>query len=450
MNHTLIGIYLVGFLILMLINMFFYMFLTLLHEISANDIDKNEDKLKEKVIKRLRYVEEHKTSCENRALIAIYIMTFVGGSLFLHATYALYCEYIACVAEVILKQITMPEYVMAIGCSLLYILILCLFFILLIAFFVFITRRLAVRMQFLSKANFISFVMGISAVLRPITFITNKLAKGILYLFGIKKHPEENDVTEEEIISMVNEGHEQGVLEASEAEMIHNIFEYADKEAQDIMTKRNHIIAIDANMPLSEAIEFMIHENNSRFPIYEENLDNIVGIVNLKDAIRFSAVSKKARGCMKNYPGIIRKAEFVPETKNIDDLFKQMQSQKLQMVIVLDEYGQTSGLVAMEDILEEIVGNILDEYDVEEEYIEERSDNVYEIDGLTPLSEVEDELGIEFDTEEFDTLNGFMISKLEHIPGENEIFVLDYKGYVFEILEVENRIIKTVLVTKSK
>ena len=127
-----------------------------------------------------------------------------------------------------------------------------------------------------------------------------------------------------------------------------------------------------------------------------------------------------------------------------------MQSQKLQMVIVLDEYGQTSGLVAMEDILEEIVGNILDEYDVEEEYIEERSDNVYEIDGLTPLSEVEDELGIEFDTEEFDTLNGFMISKLEHIPGENEIFVLDYKGYVFEILEVENRIIKTVLVTKSK
>ena len=275
MNHTLIGIYLVGFLILMLINVFFYMFLTLLHEISANDIEKNEDKLKEKVIKRLRYVEEHKTSCENRALIAIYIMTFVGGSLFLYATYALYCEYIADVAEVILKQITMPEYVMAIGCSLLYILILCLFFILLLAFFVLIPRRLAVRMQFRSKANFISFVMGISAVLRPITFITNKLAKGILYLFGIKKHPEENDVTEEEIISMVNEGHEQGVLEASEAEMISNIFEYHDKEAQDIMTHRNNLIALDSTMSLTDAVDFVLEGKHSRYPVYKENIDQI-------------------------------------------------------------------------------------------------------------------------------------------------------------------------------
>lgn len=450
MNHTLIGIYLLLFLSLMLINMFFYMFLTLLHEINANDIEKNESKLKETILKRLRYVEEHKNSCENRALIAVYVLTFIGGGLFINTTYSLYCEYVIRFIEHVIRPDVISESISAVLFSLLYIFLLCLFFVLLLAFFVLIPRRLAKRMQFEGMAHFISFVMVISSFLRPITHITDKLAKGILFLFGIKKHPEENDVTEEEIISMVNEGHEQGVLEASEAEMIHNIFEFADKEVQDIMTKRNQMVAIDANMSFPEAIEFMIHEKNSRFPIYEENLDHIIGIVNLKDAIRFSAVSKKARGMLKNYPGIIRKAVFVPETKNIDDLFKEMQSQKLQMVIVLDEYGQTSGLVALEDILEEIVGNILDEYDVEEEYIEERSDNVYEIDGLTPLADVEEELGIVFDTEEFDTLNGFMISKLEHIPAEDEIFVLDYKGYLFEILEVENRIIKTVLVTKSK
>ena len=450
MNHTLIGIYLLLFLIFMLINMFFYMFLTLLNEINANDIEKHKDKIKDTHTKRLRYVEEHKTSCENRALIAIYVLTFLGGGLFLNATYSFYCEYATALIGQYFNSIMFSETFSVIMLAILYILMVFLFFVVLLAFFVLIPRRLAKRMQFEGVARFVSFVIIISAFLRPITYITNKLAKGILFMIGIKKHPEDNDVTEEEIISMVNEGHEQGVLEASEAEMIHNIIEYADKEAQDIMTKRNQIIAIDANMPLSEAIDFMIHQNNSRFPIYEENLDHIIGIVNLKDAIRFSAVSKKARGLLKNYPGIIRKAVFIPETKNIDDLFKEMQSQKLQMVIVLDEYGQTSGLIAMEDILEEIVGNILDEYDVEEEYIEERSDNVYEIDGLTPLDEVEEALGIIFDTEEFDTLNGFMISKLEHIPSEDEIFVLDYKGYVFEILEVENRIIKTVLVTKSK
>lgn len=450
MSYTIIGIYLLLFLLLMLINMFFYMFLTLLHELNANDIEKNEEKIKAKYIQRLRYVEEHKTSCENRALIAIYVLTFLGGGLFLEATYSLYVEYIVLFFDKMFQNVIFPETIMLVLISLIYIFVLCIFFILLLAFFVLIPRRLAKRMQFNGVATFISFVMAISGLLRPITYITNKLAKAILYILGVRKHPEENDVTEEEIISMVNEGHEQGLLEASEAEMIHNIFEYAEKEVQDIMTKRKQIIAIDANMPFSDAIDFMIHENNSRFPIYEENLDHIIGIVNLKDAIRFWAVSKKARGLVKNYPGIIRKAVFVPETKNIDDLFKEMQSQKLQMVIVLDEYGQTSGLVAMEDILEEIVGNILDEYDVEEEYIEERSHNVYEIDGLTPLVEVEEELGIVFDTEEFDTLNGFMISKLEHIPAEDEIFVLDYKGYVFEILEVENRIIKTVLVTKNK
>ncbi len=450
MNETLIGICMILFVILMLINMFFYMFLTLVREISASDIDKHGETLKERLLKRLKYVEEHKTGCENRALVAIFVLTFLGGGLFLTATHRLYFKWAVIWIESQINVLKLSTELTAVFVSFLFILLLVIFFIVFLAIFVLVPRRLSKRMSFQATAHFISFVMTISAVLRPITYITNKLAKGILFLLGIKKQQEENDVTEEEIISMVNEGQEQGVLEASEAEMIHNIFEYGEKEARDIMTNRNHIKAIDADMPLKEAIDFMIHENNSRFPVYEENLDHIIGIVNLKDIIRFSAVSKKANGALKNYPGIIRKAVFVPETKNIDDLFKEMQSKKLQMVIVSDEYGQTSGLVAMEDILEEIVGNILDEYDEEEDYIEERAANIYEIDGLTPLDEVEEELGISFDCDDFDTLNGFMTSKLEHIPAKNEKFKLDFKGYFFEILEVENRIIKTVLVTKHK
>lgn len=448
--EELIILFLIIFIIFMIINMLFYMFLTLVREISANEIDKHENMFKEKIISRLRYVEENKISCENRALIAIFILTFIGGSIFIQQTYFLYDEF--CTSH-LTKWLT----VWGISESLeffflwsVYFILLLLFFIVFLALFVLVPRRLAKRMSFKATAYFISFVMRISAFLRPVTYITNKLAKLILFVLGIKKPLSESDVTEEEIISMVNEGQEQGVLEASEAEMIHNIFEYGEKEARDIMTKRNNINAIDAEMPFQDAIDFIINENNSRFPVYEENLDHIIGIIHLKDAIRFHAVSKKIRGPVKNYPGIIRKAAFVPETKNIDELFKEMQSKKLQMVIVLDEYGQTAGLVAMEDILEEIVGNILDEYDEEEDYIAERAANIYETDGLTPLEELEDELGIVFETEDFDTLNGFMISKLEHIPAEDERFEMDYKGYRFEILEVENRIIKTVLVTKLK
>ena len=243
---------------------------------------------------------------------------------------------------------------------------------------------------------------------------------------------------------------EEPVLEAEEAEMIANIFEYGDKEAKDIMTNRSNITAIDVEMNLPDAIDFMLEQKNSRYPVYEENLDHVVGIIHFKDAIRFQNVNKRAKAKLSAYPELLREAVFVPETKNIDDLFQEMQSAKLQMVIVADEYGQTSGLVAMEDILEEIVGNILDEYDEEEDYIEEKGENTYEIDGLTPLEELEEELGITFDDENFETLNGFMISKLEHIPEEDEFFEMDYGGYHFKALEIENKIFKTISVVRNE
>jgi putative hemolysin len=247
---------------------------------------------------------------------------------------------------------------------------------------------------------------------------------------------------------MVNEGHELGVLEAGEVEMITNIFEFGDKKASDIMTHRNNITAIDSTMPFKDALCFMLEESNSRYPVYEENLDHIVGVLYLKDAMRMHTSNENLNQPIGTVEGLLREAVFVPETKNIDDLFRSMQSEKNQMVIVMDEYGQTSGLVTMEDILEEIVGNIMDEYDSEENHIEEKGENEYVIEGMTRLEDLEERFGISFGETEFETLNGYIISKLDRIPDENESFEVEVGGYNFKIVKVEKNVIQSVLVTR--
>ncbi len=291
-------------------------------------------------------------------------------------------------------------------------------------------------------------IFWITRLLSPLTGLVNLTAKGILFLFGVRNNVDENDVTEEEIINMVQEGHEQGVIQASEAEMISNIFEYGDKEAQDIMTHRGSIVAIDGETKLKDAIASMLEGKNSRYPVYEENIDHIIGILHLKDAMRFHISDDKLDLPIVKLDGLLREPYFVPQTKNIDELFKEMQSQKLQMVIVVDEYGQTDGLIAMEDILEEIVGNIMDEYDEDQEYIKNRGKGEYVMEGKTPLKEVEELLDITFDEEEFETLNGFLISRLDRIPEPDEQFDVDYKGYNFKILSVVKKMIGSVLVKK--
>lgn len=283
---------------------------------------------------------------------------------------------------------------------------------------------------------------------RPMTALVGATVSGILFLFGVRDKSEESDVTEKEIINMVQEGFEQGVIEDNEAEMINNIFAYGDKQAQDIMTHRNNVVAIDGEMHLKDAIDFMLAGTNSRYPVYEENIDHVIGILHLKDAMRYHRRDTSADGCVKDLDGLLREAYFVPQTKNIDELFEEMQSKKLQMAIVVDEYGQMDGLVAMEDILEEIVGNIMDEYDEDTDYIEEKGNDEYVIEGKTPLEELAERFGIVFEEEEVETLNGFMIRRMDHIPEENERFDVDYKGYNFKVLSVENKMVQSVLVTK--
>ena len=258
----------------------------------------------------------------------------------------------------------------------------------------------------------------------------------------------ESDVIENELISIINEGHEQGVLETSEAVMLNNIFDFVDKQVGNIMTNRSNIVAIDKNTLLIDALNFMLGQSFSRYPVFDENLDSIIGILYLKDTMRFHAKDESLNLPISQIKNLIRKPMIVPEAMNINELFKAMQSRKTQMAMVIDEYGQTTGLVAMEDILEEIVGNIMDEYDVEERHIHKKGKDSFIIDGTTALSEIEQKLHISFDVTDFETLNGYMISKLERLPKEDDHFVTEVCGFTFEIISVENRMVTKVSVKK--
>ena len=264
--------------------------------------------------------------------------------------------------------------------------------------------------------------------------------------FGISTPTEEE--FQSEIVSMVEEGCQQGIIRSDESEMIKNIFDLASKQAQDVMTHRRHIVGIDCEMTLKDALDFMLNDSHSRFPIYEENMDNVIGILFLKDAMRYMTQKGFADWKIRDIKGLLREAVFIPETKEVTSLFQMMQSQKLQMVIIADEYGQTAGLVAMEDILEVIVGNIQDEYDNDEPLIQKLDQHTYLISGLAPLEQVEEELGTEFGETEFETLNGYLISKLDKIPDEDEHSQIQANGYLFQIEKVANKMIETVKVQR--
>ncbi|MBE5971773.1 MAG: HlyC/CorC family transporter [Lachnoclostridium sp.] len=295
----------------------------------------------------------------------------------------------------------------------------------------------------------IDFFMKICA---PFTATMEFVSHIILIIVGIDTRAKDDKVTEQDIMYMVNEGHDQGVLEASEAEMITNIFEFDDKVASDIMTHRMNIVALEGTVTLQEAMDFIVKESiNSRLPVYGEDIDNIIGILHMRDVLYFAEIAEYLKQPISQIEGLLREPHFVPEHKNINALFKEMKSEKIHMEIVIDEYGQTAGLVTMEDILEEIVGNIMDEYDEEEVDIVSSDNNTFQLAGTSLLVDLEDTLGIEFeeqDKENFDTLNGFLTSRLGHLPKENDKDI-HFGGFVFSIVKVENRTIKLVDATRE-
>lgn len=251
---------------------------------------------------------------------------------------------------------------------------------------------------------------------------------------------------EEEIVSMLDEGQDQGIIKESEAEMISNIFDLDETAASEIMTHRKNICAVDSSWTLKETMDFITQEQYSRFPVFEENIDNIIGILHIKDAIVFYMIPENHDKKIRDIDGILQKANFIPETSKIDSVFKNMQAGKIHMEIVVDEYGQTSGLIAMEDIIEEIVGNIFDEHDEVEYNIVKVRDNVYNVKGLTPLSELEEELGIVYDDEENDTLNGYLVSKLDRIPDQDEGTEVVDDNIKYKIMSVKDKTIDLVRV----
>ena len=280
------------------------------------------------------------------------------------------------------------------------------------------------------------------------------LCIGVL-LYGIKNNKKtldgilgNDDVTEEEIISMVREGHEQGTILASEAELIHNVFEFDDKEVKDIMTHRKNIVSLDGNMSFIDAIEFIIDTGKSRFPVYENDVDSIIGVLHIKDAFTFFEKNEVYRSSIKDIDGLIRPVDFIPETVNINDLFKKMQSKKSHLAMVVDEYGQISGLIAMEDILEELVGNIEDEHDEEENYIRKNDDETFIMDGMTEFSDVKEALSLPVEDDAYETLNGFIISLSDKIPEEGDKTVISAYGYRFSVMSVEDKVIKQVMIKK--
>ena len=280
------------------------------------------------------------------------------------------------------------------------------------------------------------------------------LCIGVL-LYGMKNNKKtldgilgNDDVTEEEIISMVREGHEQGTILASEAELIHNVFEFDDKEVKDFMTHRKNIVSLDGSMSFIDAIEFIIDTGKSRFPVYENDVDSIIGVLHIKDAFTFFEKNEVYRSSIKDIDGLIRPVDFIPETVNINDLFKKMQSKKSHLAMVVDEYGQISGLIAMEDILEELVGNIEDEHDEEENYIRKNDDETFIMDGMTEFSDVKEALSLPVDDDAYETLNGFIISLSDKIPEEGDKTVISAYGYRFSVMSVEDKVIKQVMIKK--
>ena len=333
-----------------------------------------------------------------------------------------------------------------------FILVLIIFLILILTFSVVAPKKIASQKAEKWCYALIPFIHIISGILKPFTLLIAGISNQFIKLVGIDPYAKEEDVTEEGIISMVNEGHEQGVILASEAEMITNIFEFGDTQAQDIMTHRKNMVAIDAEKTLSEVLDFVLNQSNSRFPVYKEDIDNIIGIIHLKNVMKCYSDESLRNKSIIDIKDLIREASFITETRKINILFKNMQSQKIHMVIVIDEYGQTAGLVTMEDILEEIVGNILDEYDEDENFIIEQQDHTYIMAGITPIEDVESVLETKFeeneDDYEYDTLNGFLISRLDRIPEENESIEILHEQFIFKVLCIEDKVIQSVHVCR--
>ena len=268
-------------------------------------------------------------------------------------------------------------------------------------------------------APLIHFLMKIFT---PVIFIVNKLSMGVLFLLRVNPDQKVNTMTEHELRTIVDVSHEDGVIESEEKEMIYNVFDMGDAKAKDIMVPRVHVTFADINSTYDELIEIFREDKFTRLPIYEETTDNVVGTINMKDLLLYNYNDKKEF----HVRDILREAYFTYEYKSISELLVEMRQASINIAIVLDEYGETAGLITLEDLLEEIVGEIHDEYDEnEEEFVRQINDREYIIEGSMNLDDINDSLGLNLSSEDYDSLGGFIIEHLDRLPEQGDELTTD-------------------------
>ncbi len=288
-------------------------------------------------------------------------------------------------------------------------------------------------------------VSVLSVVFRPAIWLLSKSTNAVLRLMRIDPKADGEEVSEEEIRMMVDIGEEKGAIEAGEKEMIENIFEFNNMTAEDVMVHRTDIVMIWSGDTAEEIVKTIEESGLSRFPVYDEDADDIIGILNTRDYLL-----NARRTAPKPLKELLRTAYFVPESVRTDVLFRDMQSKKVHLAIVVDEYGGTSGLVTMEDLLEEIVGNIYDEFDPQDEQeIVPLGENLWRIAGWADLEDVSEALGVGIpEDEEADTLGGLVFAQLSVIPDDGSHPEVDVYGLHIQVEELSDRRVEWALVSK--
>ena len=291
--------------------------------------------------------------------------------------------------------------------------------------------------------RFARVICLLMTILTPVIFVVNLLSGGVLRLLGVDPNKPTDSITEDELRTIVEVGHEKGVIESEEKEMINNVFDLGDSVARDIMVPRIDMSFVDVEASYEELMEIFRRDHYTRLPVYEDNTDNVIGIINMKDLI---LLEDRAAFSVRDY---LRQPLFTFESKKLSELMIEMRKTSNNIVIVLDEYGATAGLITLEDILEEIVGDIRDEFDADEEdELKEISKGEYLADGSMNLDDINDRLGLELVSEDFDSLGGFLIDRLEHLPAEGEEVDTEEVRLVVEKVN-KNRIDKVHIYVKK-
>ena len=322
---------------------------------------------------------------------------------------------------------------------------------LILSYFTLVLGELVPKRLAMQKAESISMLVVapltfLSKVSAPFVRLLTSSTNVIVRLFGVDPNAKDEQVTEEEIRMMVDVGKENGTILENEKVMINNIFEFNNKYVSDIMTHRRSVVGIAHDTPITELTEFIVQENYTRFPVYEESIDHVIGILHVKDLMPYLA---KGIPAGFDFLSILRKPHFIPETKSTDLAFKDLQQNKVHIAVAIDEYGGMAGIVTIEDLLEEIVGNIQDEHDDEEKEYERIGEGIYRINGMTSLRVINSHLQTGLPAELYDTISGFIIGLLGRIPAEDERPTVTLNGFMYTVESVENMRISKVIIAKE-